>query len=487
MRARWRSIPRAGRACALIALLNGVAWSLLIPPFQVPDEISHVYYATYLARTAKLPKVTTAPDFSQEENRLIDTIYFWNIIGQTRNRPPGTDVENARVRAVERSKLDKTGEGDASVATGNPPLYYAAEAIPYWISPSRHLLDQMALMRLLSALMSAGTVLAVYLFLRTLLPGTPWAWTVGALGLAFQPTFGFMSGGVNNDSLLWLTSAIVFLLLARTFRYGLTRGRAVALGLMCAAAVLSKLIFLGILPGVAVALVVLVARAGRERRGEVLRNAGIATACGAVPVALYLAVAHFVWDRSLFNSGQISGTVGTSAHGTISGALSFTWQLFLPRLPSMNDWFAGVFPLHQYWFNGFIGRFGWVDYGYPGWVYTLAWDVGIVLVVLAVIGLARSAPALKRRWPELAAYVAAVVGEMLLIGLVDYQSHITSQAPYEQARYLLPLAPLYAAVLAIAARAGGRRFGPALGAAIVMLAIVHSVFGQLITLTRYYG
>jgi hypothetical protein len=486
VRARWRSIPRAGRACALIALLNGAAWSLLIPPFQVPDEIAHVYYATYLANTAKLPKVSTAPDLSPEENRLFDVTYFWNIIGQPRNRGPLTDVENARVRAVEREPLDRVGQGDASVATGNPPLYYALEAVPYWVSPSHGLLDRMVLMRLLSALMSAGTVLAVYLFLRTLLPGSPWAWTVGALALVFQPTFGFMSGGINNDSLLWLTSAMVFLLLARTFRYGLSRGRAIALGLMCAAAVLSKLIFLGILPGVGVALVLLVLQAGGERRREVLRNAGIAVACGAVPVAIYLGLAHFVWDRSLFNPGQVSGTVGTSAHGNVGGALSYTWQLFLPRLPSMYHWF-GVFPLHQIWFDGFIGRFGWVDYGYPSWVYTVAWDLGIVLVVLAAIGLARSARALRARWAELACYVAAVVGEMFLIGLVDYQSHITGQAPYEQARYLLPLAPLYAAVVAIAARAGGRRFGPALGAAIVMVALVHSVFGQLITVARYYG
>ena len=486
MKAHWRRIPRAGRACALVALLNAVAWGLLIPPFQVPDEISHVYYATYLAQTAKLPKVSAAPDLSQEENKLIDGVYFWNVIGQPRNRGPLTDVENARLRAVERSKLDKVGEGDASVATGNPPLYYALESIPYWVSPSRHLLDQIALMRLLSALMAAGTVLAVFEFLRTLLPSTPWAWSVGALALAFQPTFGFMSGGVNNDNLLWLTSALAFLILARSFRDGLTRGRAVALGLMSAAALLSKLIFLGILPAVGLALVLLVARAGRERRAELVRNAGIAVACGAVPVAIYLGLAHFVWDRSLFNPGQISGTVGKTAHGTVSGALSFTWQLFLPRLPSMNDWLPG-FPLHQIWFNGFIGRFGWVDYGYPGWVYNLAWRIAIVIVVLAVIGLARSSRALRSRWPELACYVAAVVGEMFLIGLVDYQSRITGQAPYEQARYLLPLGALYAAVIALAARAGGRRFGPVLGAALVMLAIGHSVFAQLITLTRYYG
>jgi hypothetical protein len=251
-------------------------------------------------------------------------------------------------------------------------------------------------------------------------------------------------------------------------------------------AVLSKLIFLGILPGVGLALLVLIARAAPERRGEVTRNAAIAVACGAVPMVIYLLLGHFVWDRSLFNPGQISTTVGTQAHGTKSGALSFTWQLFLPRLPFMNDFFPG-FPLHTQWFNGFIGRFGWVDYGYPSWVYTVAWDVAIAIVVLTLVGLARSLRALRTRWLELACYAAAVAGEIVLLGLVDYQSHVTGAAPYEQARYLLPLGALYAAVIAIAARAGGRRWGPVLGAALVMLAIAHSVFGQLITLTRFYG
>ena len=37
-------------------------------------------------------------------------------------------------------------------------------------------------------------------------------------------------------------------------------------------------------------LALLVLRAGSERRGEVLRNAGIAVVCGAVPVAVYIAV-----------------------------------------------------------------------------------------------------------------------------------------------------------------------------------------------------
>ena len=82
-------------------------------------------------------------------------------------------------------------------------------------------------MRLLSALLAAGTVLAVFLFLRELLPSTPWAWTVGALMVAFQPMFDFIAAGVQGDNLLFFASTLTFLMLTRAYRRGLTtkRGR----------------------------------------------------------------------------------------------------------------------------------------------------------------------------------------------------------------------------------------------------------------------
>ena len=47
---------RAALLCALVAVLNALAWGLLVPPFQVPDEESHTAYVQYLAETGKVPK-----------------------------------------------------------------------------------------------------------------------------------------------------------------------------------------------------------------------------------------------------------------------------------------------------------------------------------------------------------------------------------------------------------------------------------------------
>jgi hypothetical protein len=60
-----------------------------------------------------------------------------------------------------------------------------------------------------------------------------------------------------------------------------------------------------------------------------------------------------------------------------------------------------------------------------------------------------------------------------------------SGPPFEQGRYLLPLLGLYAALVAVCVRALGRRWGPLLGAVIVVASIGLSVYAQMLTIVRY--
>jgi hypothetical protein len=84
-------------------------------------------------------------------------------------------------------------------------MYYALQAIPYSLVGGT-LLERLAIMRLLSALMARITALFVFLFIREALPGIAWAWTAGALGVALAPLLGFMSSGVNPDAMLYAVS-----------------------------------------------------------------------------------------------------------------------------------------------------------------------------------------------------------------------------------------------------------------------------------------
>jgi hypothetical protein len=76
---------------------------------------------------------------------------------------------------------------------------------------------------------------------------------------------------------------------------------------------------------------------------------------------------------------------------------------------------------------------------------------------------------------------------MTLIGADGYLVFPRGVGPYAESRYLLPLIALWSGALVLAVRGAGRRWGPALGALILALALVHDVASQLLVIARYYA
>ncbi|HEV2923494.1 MAG TPA: DUF2142 domain-containing protein [Solirubrobacteraceae bacterium] len=486
-----RRVPRAGRICFAIAFINAAIWGWVVPPFQVPDEIAHFGYAQYLAESGKPPPGGPHAQYSPQEQLALERLFFFQVIGRPQQRGILTTNEDRALRSALAAHPSPLGQGGDTSITNQPPLYYAIEAIPYWLSPSQDILTRLALMRLVSALLAACTVLAVFMFLRELLPGSPWTWTVGALAVAFQPTFAFLAAGVQGDNLLFLTSTLTFLMLLRAFKRGLTMRRAVAIGAIVAAGLLAKLTFIALLPGIALAILLLAWRALPEGRARVLKMAGTAVAVAAIPVALYALLNVTVWNRSSPTAGAISGATASVLPGggviTLHQTLDYTWELYLPRLWFMHHAYFSEYPLWNTWLNGSIGHFGWLDYTFPGWVYTDARYLVYALAALALAAVVQLRRRIKPVLPIFACFAVMAVGLLGAIGYAGIRYRMSSGYPFEQARYLFPLLALYAVFIVLAARGAGRRWGPALGAALVLLAMAHGLFAETLTISRYYG
>jgi 4-amino-4-deoxy-L-arabinose transferase-like glycosyltransferase len=486
-----RRIPRAGRVCFLIAFVNAAIWGVVVPPFQVPDEIAHFAYAQYLAETGKAPPQGPGDQYSAEEQQTLEALDFFTVVGRAGQRGILTKAENHTLQAMLATHPSPIGQGGVTSITNQPPLYYALEAIPYWLSPSHEILARLALMRLLSALMAACTVLAIFLFLRELLPGSPWAWTVGALVVAFQPMFDFIASGVQGDNLLFLASATTFLAIARAYRRGLTRRRAAVIGIATVAGVLGKLTFIALVPGIALALLLLGWRAWPRRRARALLDVGVAAAIVVIPVTAYALLNALVWHRGGPTAGGFNGAATTALPAgqtvTLHETIDYIWQLYLPRLPFMNHKEFSYFPLTAVWLNGSIGRFGWLDYSFPEWVYTFARWVFVVLALLAASTLVRMRSRIAPLLGLLGCYAVMAVGLMSAIGYAGIRFRAVNNLPFEQARYLFPLLALYALFVVLAARGVGRRWAPVLGGALVVLAMAHGLFAETLTISRYYG
>jgi hypothetical protein len=479
-----RGVPRTAWVCALVAVLNAVCWSILIPPLQGPDEQAHLAYVQQLAENGSMPNGSSEENFSPEEMALMNDLGFGEV-----TLDPGTPSLPSRANRarldhdLSQPRLSRKGDGSVGVAASEPPLYYALQTVPYELGSGSSLLGRLELLRLLSALLCGLTVLLVFLFIREALPAVPWAWTVGALSAALSPLLGFVGGSLDPDALLFAVCAALFYCFARAFRRGFEPRIACALGAVVATGFLTKVNFVALLGGVFLGLILLTIRTARVSRHEAYRSLALASGIALSPGLLYVML-NLATHKPLL--GIISGSLTTTERHNIPAELSYIWQFYLPHLPGMTRDFPGIFPPWHVWFKGAVARYNWLETAFPGWVYKVALIPAAAIAALCARELYTKRGELRRRVAELSVYAVMLVGLMGLLAAASFDSYPTLSLADSEPRYFLPMLALGGALLALAARGAGKRWGPVAGAAIVMLFLGHNVLSQLLEISRYY-
>jgi hypothetical protein len=494
---RWhaaaRSLPATAWACALVAFLSATTWALVSPPFQFLDEQDHYAYLQTLAETGS-PPISASRQFSTELRRGLALTHFQAVRYDSDDAPIWNSFERDRLDLeLGRGPSRDDGKG-AGTSTNQVPLYYLLAAGPYRAASSQPLLSRLLLGRLLSALFAAVTGLLVFAFVREALPSKPWAWTTAGFAAALQPLFGYASGALNPDSLLFALSAALFYCLARGFRRGLTPGLALVTGLVLAGGLLTKLSFIGLVPGgVAALLVIALHPRGRSKAERPARSLAIVAAAAAVPLLVGAAINSTVWDQPTLGAATVGSDLispsGETPVGGIDRAFQVIWQLYLPRLPGMDHVFP-IFPLKDAWIDGFVGSFGWLSIWPAQTVINLGLGLGIAMLLLFGLALAREGRRLRPRLLELASYLVMIVGLLVAVGVAQYSGSLMpggSIVFFGQSRYLLPLLAPFAAVVALAARGAGSRWGPMVGVAVVILALAHSLYSLTLVISSYYA
>jgi 4-amino-4-deoxy-L-arabinose transferase-like glycosyltransferase len=485
-RARWLLV-----LCGTVGMLNSWAWALTTPPLQVPDEIPHVGYATYLGETGRVPQpqdleLGAYRTFSPEWNDV-----QWAVPFTLESPPSWSRWHDDYLRAeLDRHRGGALESGAASAAS-YPPLYYAWEAIPAATGQGLDAITRLSLMRLWSAVLAGVTVAGTFLFVRELLPSSPAAAIAGALAVACHPLVAFISGGVNNDGMLWAVCALLLAVVARSLRRGLTARRAVAIGALLGAGILTKALAIALIPGVALAIVVAGLRARTEetdRWRPVLRgiawSAGTTVAVVGAWIVAGVTAYHRTVSEALGGSGDFQGG---EAAPTAAGQVLYFWKYYLPRLPGMDATITVMwYPVWQTLIQGFVGRFGWFQFGFTAATNVAGLIVLLVMLGLTIVTLVRRHEALRARLAELAVYGTMLLGAVVFLGVIGYRYVLANGIPFEQTRYLFTVLPLYAAIVGLATMAFGRRWERGIAIALVALAAGHSVFSLLLAVQRYY-
>lgn len=373
----------------LLFLLLGVWYSLVVPPFEAPDEIHHYAFARHLSQGNGLPVQTEESDGPWEHEGTQAPLYYF-LVGRL-------------IAGIDQSDFDQISVLNPHANLGDPlfpgnknRMLYSSRPLPL---SGANLAVHVG--RWFSLLLGAISLLLTYAIARLALPGSRLLPLLVLLTAAAIPQFQFISATVSNDNLAIALSTATVYWLARLLvqsERGPTWQEWLVLGVLLGLAGLSKLHALGLFllsGGVVVGL------AGLRRDGWVLVRAGVLIGIPALLIAGW-----WYWrNYSLYGEW-----LGVNQLLTINGL-----RVESRSLNELLGELRGV--RYSFW-----GLFGWFSILMPGFVYTaldltsaaIAGGVGIGLVMTARLGRAGLAH------PHVRVQLLLLAWAVMLLGLMFY-------------------------------------------------------------------
>jgi 4-amino-4-deoxy-L-arabinose transferase-like glycosyltransferase len=457
----------------------GFAWALFVPAGQAPDEPSHIAYVQVLAERFDVPQPDEVSGrehgYSTEQRLARDRSHQqWQYAEPTVKSEwdPSTQrrwrQENARLGPGSRSD-----GGGPNSAAGNPPLYYAYEALPYYAASGGDFFDRLFAMRTWSALLLAAAVVATWLLMGELTGGDRLYQVIGSGVVGLQPMASFISASINPDAGLVPLWALAFWLGLRLLRGRAGLGGAAALVAVTAGALLVKASSLALLPAVAFALAV------AARRALLARDLGPAR-LGVLVVGGTLALAAAV----VGTSGRLQNALQFRP-GDVISFLDYLWQAYLPNLPFQTPIpMLAAFEGYDIWIRTGWAAFGWLEIQFPAPVYALLAVISVGIVGAGVLAIAH------RRFPlggpMLTFFALTAVALVAVLHWVEFHQFVDQRQSFIQGRYLLGLLPLGGVLTAAAVANLSARWRAAAAGAVLGGLFALQLFSLGLVAVRFY-
>jgi hypothetical protein len=225
-----------------VAVVRGLFYSSITPPWQSPDEHAHFEYAALFGQLRRVP---TLDDISPElQQQIVSSMFdhnFWQFIRRepVASPPVGFLSQGGITREPPTHVVDDRYLYYPQVGK-DPPLYYIAPAVVYAAFPSLDTALQLYLMRLTTVVTFASLVGVVIWATRQLF-GNDMLLAVSIPTLiAFHPMLAHMGSVLNNDVLAALITTTLLGTLVIALRYGMTWRRGIIVAGLVVLGLLTK-------------------------------------------------------------------------------------------------------------------------------------------------------------------------------------------------------------------------------------------------------
>jgi 4-amino-4-deoxy-L-arabinose transferase-like glycosyltransferase len=351
-------------SCLVVAYLSlGVLYALATPPFEASDEIHHYPVVRNIASGQGLP---------------VQTLGLKTAWAQEGSQPPAYYLLAASLTSwIDTSDFEALHVSNPFAKAGIPgtPQNANQTRAPAEILDAARPLTgtflAVYLIRAVSILMGAGTVVCAYVLGRSL-SDDKWLALLAASLVAFNPMFLFISASVNNDNLVWLEACLALVVIVRLVIGPVGRQRreigarwwhAPLLGLLLGMAALTKISGLILWPVAGLALVI---QAWRTRQWATFFVNSLIVASAAVATAAW----WYVRNLSLY--GELLGIQRMAAVAGLRGE-------HLSYLGLLTEWRSFAY---SYW--GLFGAFSILAPAGTYEFYFLLMCVAVTGVVLAL-------------------------------------------------------------------------------------------------------
>jgi len=478
-----RAVPRVFRHPLAILLafasLQLLTWSLVTPAFQGPDEDSHFAYTQRLVERHRLPPPTAGGSPLSTEFIVASA---WADLEPTRGileaRPGWSAAEQEHWQAAAKSlQAAQRADGAGANAAGeNPPLYYAYESVPYWLglhTSKASFFTRVELMRLANLPWYLATIVFVWLLVCEVM-GRPWEAAIAASLVTLEPEFGFLSATINPDVALAAEWSGFIYFGIRIVKSGPAVARTSAFVLLAVGALFTQARSLALAP-ISIAILLLAPKVSKRAYASAA-IAGSAI-CGAAYASLAFARAH-----------ALPGSVAISAPPFhVTQFLSYLWQFYLPRLPGMAPMIGPDYGASDAWVVRFFGNLGWLEIEFPAWVNTALRAATLLLIVALATGLLLRWKAVRRSWRIAVALAGCLLGELLVLHVVAYESLVANGDPVLTGRYLFPLIGIWGLAVSASLSLLPRPVRAPAATAIVVSAALLDLLAFTLATARFYA
>jgi uncharacterized membrane protein len=404
-----------------VAGVAGLAFCIITPPFQVPDEIAH-YYRAYqvseghlVARPANGGYGDLLPeDMEKQVKGLVGTVGF----------NPETKYDAGKSWRNLRQPLDskRLSEVDFENTAAYSPMAYMPQAVG--VGAARTLKLSLVAQLFLGRLVNLAVWIALVFCAIRLIPFGKWA----LFALALTPMSLFEAASVSPDALVngsaFLFAAVCLRLILAT--RAITRWEYTWLVVPVVIFALTKVVYL---PLTALLILVPAKNFGSSRKKWIFITAALMT--GLLLAGLWNYRVRHIQELALAKARAEVGSEITPRQQLkfiTSNPTAYVRAILNSYVTTRGDHIE----------QEFIGVLGWLDTKIPLWITTL--DIVLIAYCLASIQIPRGPTLRERAVTFLAAFVSLVgattalyvyytpVGYLYVVGL--------------QGRYLIPLSPL---------------------------------------------